>query len=122
MAFPAILEALKAERIPVQPGGRTHLFNQDDADLFGRTICWLVDHNWRKGQYGWSDERVTIADLLSRYREQYGLARKDEEALGARLNQWKYEVVDEQRRANLVGEFQVALRVVSHLHPELGQG
>jgi DNA helicase-2/ATP-dependent DNA helicase PcrA len=105
VAFPAILEALKAERIPVQPGGRTHLFNQDDADLFGRTICWLVDHNWRKGQYGWSDEKVTAADLLSRYRDLYGLARKDEEALGARLNQWKYEVVDEQRRANLVGEF-----------------
>ncbi len=115
VSFPAILEALKAERVPVQPGGRTHLFNQDDADLFGRTICWLVDHNWRKGQYGWSDERVTLPDLLEQYRLLYELAADDLAALSKRLTEWKVEAADDLHRANLVGEY---YRILSILRVE----
>jgi len=112
VSFPAILEALKFQAVPVQPGGRTHLFNQDDADLFGRTICWLVDHNWRKGQYGWSDEQVSLPDLLGRYRMLYELTPDDEKALSARLIEWKSGVADEAHRANLVGEYYLILSAV----------
>ena len=119
VSFGALLEALKAEHVPVQPGGRTHLFDQDDADLFGRTMCWLVDHNWRKGQYGWSEDTVSLPDLLRRYRELYGLSTKQQAALSARLNQWKLEVPDDQRRANLVGEYYQILTLLQVEHWEL---
>ena len=32
---------------PLQPGGRTNLFLQPDAQQFGRLYAWLVDHEWR---------------------------------------------------------------------------
>src|SRR6266540_3502251 len=75
VSFPAILEALSAEDIPLQPGGRTFLFTQEDADLFGRTICWLAGYNWRVGHYGWNEEPVTLDDLLARYTARFGLDR-----------------------------------------------
>src|SRR5207249_2504921 len=46
VSFEAILTALEEQHVPVQPGGRTLLFSTSEADLFGRTMCWLVGHKW----------------------------------------------------------------------------
>jgi DNA helicase-2/ATP-dependent DNA helicase PcrA len=49
VSLPPILEALDAEGVPVQPGGRTNLFLRPEASLFGKTLCWLADIEWREG-------------------------------------------------------------------------
>ena len=92
--FQTLLDALEAERIPVQPGGRTYLFLQEDADLFGRTVCWLSDFDWRVSDYGWEVEAVTLDDLAKRYRDQYGLGHAQTKEIRAYLESWKARVDD----------------------------
>ena len=113
VSFPAILEVLKERGIPVQPGGRTNLFIQDDADLFGRTTSWLVDFDWRVGQYGWANQSVTLDDLVGRYEALYKLSSKQAERVRPQLMQWKAKVDDESRPANLVRDFYELLGVLA---------
>jgi DNA helicase-2/ATP-dependent DNA helicase PcrA len=49
-AYPAILEALAARRIPVQPGGRTGLFAQPEAEVFAATYAWIGGVDWSLGE------------------------------------------------------------------------
>ena len=37
--------------IPVQPGGRTGLFEQPEAAVFGATFAWLADIDWAPGRF-----------------------------------------------------------------------
>ena len=48
-AYPELLHALDEHGVPVQPGGRTGLFERPEARLFGKTYAWLVDHEWSRG-------------------------------------------------------------------------
>lgn len=104
-SFEAILSALQAEGVPVQPGGRTSLFMQPEADVFGRTLCWLVDYEWRIGTYGWTTEAVTLDALMREYGGQFGLDPKRKKAVRARLIDWKSRVDSDKAPANLVGEY-----------------
>ena len=61
-AYPAIMKAFEQFGIPVQPGGRTGLFDQPDADFLGRCFCWLVDFEWKK-RFEFTREKVTLHDL-----------------------------------------------------------
>ena len=75
VSLPPILEALEELRVPVQSAGRTNLFLQPEADLFGRTIVWLIGLKWRHGgTYDWQDEEVDLDDLVERHRVLYELA------------------------------------------------
>lgn len=105
VSLPAILAALEAEDIPVQPGGRTNLFLQPDADLFGRTICWLVGFNWRLSRYGWEADEVTLDDLMDRYTASFELSNAEARRVRKRLREWKEGVTDEDRQANLIREY-----------------
>jgi DNA helicase-2/ATP-dependent DNA helicase PcrA len=112
-SFAPVLQALEEEGVPVQPGGRTLLFATPEADLFGRTMCWLVGHNWRSGRFKWSDEEeVALSDLLARYRAVYQLDDGRIRQIRRRLLAWRSSVVDTSRPANLVRDFYALL---SHL-------
>lgn len=109
VSFPALLEALEREKIPVQPGGRTLLFAQPEADLFGRTLCWLVDYDWRIGSYGWNTESVNLDDLVVRYGELFALQPAKRKAVREELSGWK-DRVEEDAPANLVRDFYALLQ------------
>lgn len=104
VSLPPILKALSDLDVPVQPGGRTNLFIQPEADLFGRTICWLVDHDWRPEAYK-PPESVTLDDLIRLYSSLYGLAADQKNNVRIRLEAWKALAHEESAPANLVREF-----------------
>ena len=108
-SFPALLDALAAEGVPVQPGGRTALFDQPEAELFGRLACWLVDYDWRKSRYGWETEPINESDLLHGFEDTFELPGESLPGLRAELTRWKSSVDDEMRPANLVRDFYALL-------------
>jgi DNA helicase-2/ATP-dependent DNA helicase PcrA len=104
-SLPVIVDALEQAGVPVQPGGRTGLFLQPEADLFGRTLAWLVDHSWRTGdRWNWEDEGVDIDDLVARYADLFELNPAGSAAIRAHLKEWKLRVHDDSKPANLVRE------------------
>ena len=105
VSFPVIVQALESEGVPVQPGGRTNLFLQPDADLFARTLCWLVDHEWRPSQYGGNGEKLTDDELVERYQGLYDLSPAQVKAVRAQLEDWKSRVPSTGSPANLVRDF-----------------
>ncbi len=105
VSLPAIVEALEDANVPVQPGGRTNLFLQPEADLFGRTLAWLVDYQWRSGdRWNWVDEDVDIDDLVERHTTLYELDSGRVTLVRNRLQAWKLRVHDDSAPANLVRE------------------
>ena len=104
-SFGPILDALTAADIPVQPGGRTALFDQPEAELFGKTICWLVDYDWRTSRYGWNTEQINTTQLLDTYTTFYNLNEDATGRVAACLDDWKTSVDDETGPANLVRRF-----------------
>lgn len=103
VSLPPIVDALRDQAVPVQPGGRTNLFVQPEADLFGRTVVWLVDRDWRPGQYGQA-ESVTLKELVRRYTTLYELDGTSAAAVRTRLEAWKAAVDDEADSANPIRE------------------
>lgn len=50
-AYRRLVEQFATFDIPVQPGGRSGLFDQAEAVLLGHTITWLTGIEWRD-RYG----------------------------------------------------------------------
>ncbi len=65
VAYPAILDALESAAIPVNPGDRKTLFEQPDAEFFGRIFAWLAGHEWRIGRFNPVFETVEVDDLTA---------------------------------------------------------
>jgi Superfamily I DNA and RNA helicases len=65
-SYKKLLRAFGRHGIPVQPGGRTGLFLEPDAQLFGRTFAYLAEHDWRETQYG-RGQAVTLSGLVDGY-------------------------------------------------------
>jgi len=102
VAYPRIVEQLATFGIPVQPAGRTGLFDQREAKLLGKTICWLVGFEWREQyQPGQVVEEKALLDEYVRLFELDGAGRG---RIRRFLVDWKAAVPSEQRTANLVGE------------------
>jgi len=51
VAYRAIVDHFATFDVPVQPGGRTGLFEQPEAAVLGRTFAWMTDVEWR-GAHG----------------------------------------------------------------------
>ena len=71
-AYPRLLEAFDAHSVPVQPAGRTGLFAQPEAQMFGKTYAWLVDHRWSSEPRAWG-EIPTDDEVFDGYGDLYGL-------------------------------------------------
>ncbi len=101
-SYPALLEAFETRSIPVQPAGRTGLFDSDEAIVLGKTYCWLAEFGWRRGYD--RGEEVDFDELIADYGAVFQLAPSARRAVRDRILQWKQAVADE-KQIDLVKDF-----------------
>jgi DNA helicase-2/ATP-dependent DNA helicase PcrA len=87
-AYPKILDALELSGVPVQPGGRTGLFQQPEAAVFGATFAWLAGIEWAAGRFI-RRETIHLPDLLEDYRRAFDLTAEAVEQLKGYLIRWQ---------------------------------
>ena len=80
-AYPRLVEQFATFDIPVQPGGRSGLFDQPEAVVLGHTIAWLTDIEWRD-RYG-PGRVISDEALLDEYQRVFELPDGDPEPGGA---------------------------------------
>lgn len=102
-AYPKILEELAVLGIPVQPGGRSGLFEQPEARCIGRLMCWLVNYDWRdlRGPSTPINTDVLVAEFVSTF----NLSKRQTLDLETWLDEMKILVPATDRVADLIGEF-----------------
>ena len=105
--YQALLEQFHTFDVPVQPGGRTGLFDQPEARTLGRAVCWLTDTDWRDG-YGWGT-KIEEKDLLDEILRDFELPANRRSAVRKMLRAWKEAPNRERGNADLVGEFYTVL-------------
>lgn len=103
-AYPRILDALEESGIPVQPGGRTGLFAQPEAAVFGATYAWLADVAWAPGRFV-KRETITTPDLMEDYSSVFGLTKEQAVVLQGHLLRWRQRSQDKDFNVSLVGDF-----------------
>jgi DNA helicase-2/ATP-dependent DNA helicase PcrA len=101
-AYQRLTDQFATFGIPVQPGGRSGLFEQPEALLLGRTIAWLSDIDWRD-RYR-PGQAIPDATLFAEYRQVFNLSDVDSRRVQRFLRGWKAAVPMTSRTANLVGE------------------
>ncbi len=104
VTYPALLGAFDAHGVPVQPAGRTGLFARPEAQLFGKTYAWLVDHTWSPEPYGWG-EVPDDDEIFAGYGSLYDLDPGRGTVVRDRLTALKASVPSEDRPVNLVSDF-----------------
>ncbi|HUP68405.1 MAG TPA: hypothetical protein VM142_01195 [Acidimicrobiales bacterium] len=72
--------------IPVQPGGRTGLFDQPEAQVLGRTFAWMTDVQWRPARG--PGALVEESALLDEYQPTFGLDGPARNRLRRLLREW----------------------------------
>jgi DNA helicase-2/ATP-dependent DNA helicase PcrA len=103
-AYARILDAFALSNIPVQPGGRTGLFEQPEAEVFGATFAWIANVDWSVSKWK-ARAAVNLSGLLDRYAVVFGLDDAERRALSAHLQMWKSRRDEENWTPSLVGEF-----------------
>jgi len=101
-AYRCLVDTFATFDIPVQPGGRTGLFDQRDAQVLGRTFAWITGVDWRpvRGPGAAVDE----TDLLDEYQAAFDLDGPARNRLRRFLHEWRDAVPRKDRTADLVGE------------------
>jgi DNA helicase-2/ATP-dependent DNA helicase PcrA len=102
-AYGAIVDAFNTFDIPLQPGGRTGLFDQPHARVIGQTFAWMTDVDWRRAYERGSP--VQEATLLDDYQRLFELDSTVRTRLRRFLHAWRDAVPAKDRKADLVGEF-----------------
>jgi DNA helicase II / ATP-dependent DNA helicase PcrA len=103
-AYPRLLDAFDAHGVPVQPAGRTGLFARPEAQMFGKTYAWLVDHRWSSEPHAWG-EIPADDEVFDGYRDLYGLDDVQEKHVRERLLVLKASVPSEDRPVSLAAGF-----------------
>lgn len=103
-AYPRIMEALSLSNVPVQPGGRTGLFEQPEAEVFGATFAWISSVDWSVGKWE-TRAAITLEVLLDRYVAVFSLNASERRALKSHLEMWKSNRANKSWTPSLVGEF-----------------
>lgn len=111
-AYPAILKALDQLKIPVEPGGRSRLFERPEGAIFGATYAWIAGTDWRDGQYG-KRAPVDFADLKSRYKDLFGLSASELSAVVDHLYSWAAGAPKRDFNVSLVGDFYKLLELLN---------
>jgi DNA helicase II / ATP-dependent DNA helicase PcrA len=102
-AYQALVAQFATFGIPVQPGGRTGLFDQPEARTLGRMYTWLADTEWRDA-FG-PGAKVADKALLDELGQVFVLDAAAKKSVGSALRAMRDLVPKENRTANLVGEF-----------------
>jgi ATP-dependent DNA helicase UvrD/PcrA len=108
VAYPKILDALEVSGIPVQPGGRTGLFEQPEAAVFGATYAWLAGIDWAPGRFI-RRETIDLGDLLADYAAVFALSAEEVDALRTHLVAWRDRTREKDFAVSLVGDFYALL-------------
>lgn len=111
VAYSSILDALATYGVPVQPGGRSGLFEQLEAAAFGATYAWLTDTDWSPQRW-MPREAVNRDDLVDTYRDTFGLDEDSADTLSAYLEEWKPKVLGDDFEVSLVGDFYRLLAIL----------
>ncbi len=106
-SYPRLVEQFATFDIPVQPGGRSGLFDQPEARALGRTFCWLSDIDWREQYRGGGP--VEENDLVDEYTAVFDLDKPGRVRLRRLLHQWRDAIPGKTRTADLVGELYTLL-------------
>jgi DNA helicase-2/ATP-dependent DNA helicase PcrA len=106
-AYRALVDHFATFDIPVQPGGRTGLFDQPEALVLGRTFAWMSAVDWRAA-FG-PGAPVQEADLLDEYVRVFGIDPAARNRLRRLLREWRDAVPRKDRTADLVGELYLLL-------------
>ena len=109
-AYAKLIDEFATFDIPVQPGGRTGLFDQPEARVLGRTLVWLSGTDWREG-YGES-EPVADLDLVAEYFDAFDLEPTSRRKLLNTLHRWRQAAHDDDVKADLVRDFYTVLEVL----------
>ena len=110
-AYACILDALEAYGVPVQPGGRSGLFEQPEAAVFGATYAWLAGVDWTSRRWTQRDN-IELDDLLDNYRNTFDLDDDGTDALRNHLEAWKPKTLEEDFGVSLVGDFYELLAIL----------
>lgn len=116
-SYRRLVEQFNTFDVPVQPGGRTGLFEQPEARSIGRMYTWLADVEWRD-PYSKSravGDNELLIELCERFEVPAGRRRQ----LALFLRDWKSAVPKETRTADLVGELYELLDVLEVRHWDL---
>jgi DNA helicase-2/ATP-dependent DNA helicase PcrA len=101
-AYRALVDHFATFDVPVQPGGRTGLFDQPEASVLGRTFAWMTDVDWRTAYAPGAPVREE--DLLDEYVRVFRLDAAARNRLRRFLGDWRAAVPKQDRTADLVGE------------------
>jgi DNA helicase-2/ATP-dependent DNA helicase PcrA len=101
-AYPAIMKAFEEIGIPVQPGGRTGLFGQPDADFLGKIFAWFAGDSWREGIYSSKQIEVSLKTLKTQAQSLYQLSAAQLSALEKLLTGIKNQVGTDSRKISLI--------------------
>jgi len=109
-AYRCLVDTFATFDVPVQPGGRTGLFDQPEAQVLGRTFAWITGIDWRpvRGPGTPVDESV----LLEEYRLTFDLDPAGINRVRRFLREWRDAVPSKTRSADLVGELYDLLAVL----------
>lgn len=110
VSYAALTEQFATFGIPVQPGGRTGLFDQPEGRVLGRTTAWLAGIEWRDLYERGS--QVQEDQLLDEYQAAFSLEPGVRKRLRTALHEWKALVPRDDRTADLVGEMYALLDVL----------
>lgn len=102
-AYRQLLDQFATFAIPVQPGGRSGLFDQPEAAVLGRTFAWLGDIEW--GRAFQPRQRIDLKDLLAEYVATFNLELGRRNHLRALLQDWKQDVPQDQRPVDLIDRY-----------------
>lgn len=108
---PMLLNALDQLHIPYQCAGRTGLFLQPEALLFGRTYAWLCGREWKDERFGDSGA-IELQGLLDGYMRCFERGRPETARLRVLLSDWSARTRQDQIPAELVGDYYALLNVL----------
>ena len=110
-SYRRLLEQFSSFQVPVQPGGRTGLFDQPEAAVLGRTYCWLSGINWR--ERGAPGRRIELTTLVREHETVFQLHDNAHMNRVRRLlREWQTHSRSQNTTANLVGDFYELLEVL----------
>ena len=110
VSYGALIDAFGTFDIPVQPGGRTGLFDQPEAEALGKVFCWMTGVEWRRAYE--RGEPVEEADLLEELADAFALDPPGRNRVRAVIREWKAAVPRKDRSADLVGELYELIEVL----------
>lgn len=107
-AYPKIMDAFAGYGIPVQPGGRTGLFEQPVADALGSVYAWLADMDWK---FAGSDTRakVTLDEVMLALIRVFLLGRRSSQVARQHLEAWRARAQETSSAVDLLGDLYVLL-------------